>query len=42
MPVPAIFETTFDLRTKEYLKWSKYNNLSTSDKNRITTYDKIF
>lgn len=42
MPVPAIFETTFDLRTKEYLKWDKYNNLSTDEKNKITKYDKIF
>ncbi len=42
MPVPAIFETTFDLRTKEYLKWKKYNNLSTDEKNKITKYDKIF
>lgn len=42
MPVPAIFETTFDLRTKEYLKWDKYNNISTDERNRITKYDKIF
>lgn len=42
MPVPAIFETTFDLRTKEYLKWDKYNNLSSDDKNKITKFDKIF
>lgn len=42
MPVPAIFETTFDLRTKEYIKWDKFNYLSTDDKNKITKYDKIF
>lgn len=42
MPVPAIFETTFDLRTKEYLKWDKFNNISTHLKNKITKYDKIF
>lgn len=42
MPTPAIFETTFDLRTKEYLKWDKFNNLSPDDKNKITKYDKIF
>ena len=42
MPTPAIFETTFDLRTKEYLKWDKFNNLSANEKNRITKFDKIF
>lgn len=41
MPVPAIFETTFDLTTKEYIKWDKYNYLSADDKNKITIHDKI-
>ena len=42
MPVPAIFETTFDLRTKEYLRWEKFNYLSPDEKNKITKFDKIF
>jgi len=42
MPTPAMFEATFDLRTKEYLKWAKYNYLSEEEQNRIKPSDKIF
>jgi len=42
MPVPAIFEATFDLNLKEYVDWKKYNSLSTHSANRITERDKIF
>lgn len=42
MPTPAIFQATFDLNKKEYLRWKKYNNLSPEEQNRITIHDKIF
>jgi len=42
MPVPAMFNTTFDLRTKTYLEWERYEYLSTNEKNKITIHDKIF
>ena len=42
MPVPWIFDTTFDLRTKTYLEWWIYEWLSLDDNNRLTVYDKIF
>lgn len=42
MPVPAIFNTTFDLRTKEYLSGSKYEYLNPDEQNKITIHDKIF
>jgi replicative DNA helicase len=41
MPVPAIFDTTFDLRTKEYISWEFYSKISSDDNNRITEFDKI-
>lgn len=41
MPVPAIFETAFDINMKEYIKEDKYNFISTNEKNRITIFDKI-
>ncbi len=42
MPVPAIFDITYDLRTKEYRKDVELNSLSTDEKNRITLEDKIW
>lgn len=42
MPVPAIFDITYDLRTKEYRKDAELNSLSTDEKNRITLEDKIW
>lgn len=42
MPVPAIFDLTYDLRTKEYSKEDKLNWLSIDEKNRVTTMDKIW
>lgn len=42
MPVPAMFNTTFDLRTKTYLEWKKYEYLNPDENNRITIKDKIF
>ena len=42
MPVPAMFNTTFDLRTKTYLEWEKHEYLSPDEKNKITIHDKIF
>lgn len=42
MPVPAIFNTTFDLRTKTYLEWPKYEYLNPDEQNKISIHDKIF
>jgi len=42
MPVPAIFDATFDIRTKEYLVWPKHQYISPDEKNKITSFDKIF
>lgn len=41
MPVPAIFDTTFDLRTKQYLSWEEYSKISQDDANKISEFDKI-
>jgi len=42
MPVPAMFDLTYDLRTKEYADDEDLNSLSASDENRVTIHDKIF
>jgi hypothetical protein len=41
MPVPAIFDLTYDLRTKEYRQEEDLNSLSLHENNRITKADKI-
>jgi len=41
MPVPAMFTSTFDLRTKTYLPWEEYNILSFDEQNRVSKFDKI-
>ncbi len=41
MPVPAIFDLTYDLRTKEYRKDDDLNSLSVHEDNKITKVDKI-
>lgn len=42
MPVPAMFDLTYDLRYKEYSKDEELNWLSVHDSNRVTVSDKIF
>lgn len=42
MPVPAIFDTAYDLRTKEYSKRNDLNTISVDERNRISIEDKIF
>jgi len=42
MPVPAMFDVTYDLRTKEYSKDETLNSLSANEFNRVTIHDKIF
>lgn len=41
MPVPAIFDTTFDLRTKQYLSGIEYSKISNDESNKISEFDKI-
>jgi len=41
VPVPAVFETHFNLKTKEYMNWEDFNLLSPDETNRVSIDDKI-
>jgi len=41
VPVPAVFETHFNLKTKEYMNWEDFNLLSPDEVNRATLDDDL-